>query len=341
MAKTQIRNSQVLPGILTNNEIAAGAAIASSKLANWGADRNAGGFKLTNAADPVSGSDGATKQYVDNVVQGLAPKGSVRVMTSANIALTGTQTIDGVALSVGDLVLVTAQSTGSQNGPYVVASGAWTRALNFDAPNDAIKGAYWLVDEGTSFGGTGWLLGNAAGYVIGTDALTFVQTFGPGDIVAGAGISRTGNTFNIGANADGSMIVNADDIQVRRDGAGAIAVSASGIAVAVGANTGLAITANSLGVKLNGASLTLGAAGLSVTTPVPTFITRETPTGAVDGVNVTFTLANTPTAGSEQVFLNGILQEPGAGNDYTIASGTITYLTAPSTGDRIRVSYRF
>ena len=69
------------------------------------------------------------------------------------------------------------------------------------------------------------------------------------------------------------------------------------------------------------------------------FVTRETPTGSVNGTNTSFALANTPVAGSESVFLNGILQEPGSGNDYTISGSTITYLTAPVTGDRIRVSY--
>jgi hypothetical protein len=69
-------------------------------------------------------------------------------------------------------------------------------------------------------------------------------------------------------------------------------------------------------------------------------VTRETPTGAVNGSNVTFTLAATPTLNTEEVFLNGILQEPGAGNDYTISGSTITYLSAPLTGDRLRVNYR-
>jgi len=68
-------------------------------------------------------------------------------------------------------------------------------------------------------------------------------------------------------------------------------------------------------------------------------ITRETPSGTINGSNTTFTLANTPVVGSEQVFLNGILQEPGGSNDYTISSGTISFVTAPQTGDRLRVTY--
>jgi len=70
------------------------------------------------------------------------------------------------------------------------------------------------------------------------------------------------------------------------------------------------------------------------------FVTRETPTGSVNGTNTSFSLANTPVVGSEEVYLNGILQEPGAGNDYTISGSTITYLTAPVTGDKVRVNYR-
>lgn len=70
------------------------------------------------------------------------------------------------------------------------------------------------------------------------------------------------------------------------------------------------------------------------------FVTREVPSGSINGSNVTFTLANTPTAGSEEVFLNGILQDVGAGNDYTISGGTITYLAAPLTGEKLVVNYR-
>jgi len=70
------------------------------------------------------------------------------------------------------------------------------------------------------------------------------------------------------------------------------------------------------------------------------FVVRETPSGSVNGSNTAFVLANTPVVGSEEVYLNGLMQEPGAGNDYTISGATITYLTAPISGDKIRVSYR-
>jgi hypothetical protein len=69
------------------------------------------------------------------------------------------------------------------------------------------------------------------------------------------------------------------------------------------------------------------------------YIVRETPSGSINGSNTAFTLSNTPVSGTESVYLNGVLQEPGAGNDYTISTNTITYLTAPTTGDRLRVTY--
>jgi hypothetical protein len=77
----------------------------------------------------------------------------------------------------------------------------------------------------------------------------------------------------------------------------------------------------------------------SLTVYIADVVTRETPSGAVDGSNQAYTLAHSIVLGSEQVFLNGLLQEPGVGNDYTIASNVITMNAAPITNDRIRVTY--
>lgn len=72
------------------------------------------------------------------------------------------------------------------------------------------------------------------------------------------------------------------------------------------------------------------------------FITREIPTGAIDGANATYTLAHTPIAGSESIFLDGLLQEVGALKDYTISGVTITFNTAPLiTTTSLLVTYRY
>lgn len=69
------------------------------------------------------------------------------------------------------------------------------------------------------------------------------------------------------------------------------------------------------------------------------FVTEETPSGTINGSNTAFTLANTPTAGTVRVYLNGVRQKSGAGNDYTITTNTITFTTAPVSGDVIIVDY--
>lgn len=99
---------------------------------------------------------------------------------------------------------------------------------------------------------------------------------------------------------------------------------------------------NLVAVEMSG-DATMSAAGVLTLaedyTVAADFVFNETPSGLVNSSNTVYTLANTPTAGTVTVYLNGLLQEAGAGNDYTISSGTITFLSAPSTGDKIRVSY--
>jgi len=80
--------------------------------------------------------------------------------------------------------------------------------------------------------------------------------------------------------------------------------------------------------------VTVGSVGLANAN----FVDKETPTGLVNGSNTTYTLANTPVAGSEHVHVNGLLVD--AGDDYTIAGAVITMSVAPATGEKIRVSYR-
>jgi hypothetical protein len=69
------------------------------------------------------------------------------------------------------------------------------------------------------------------------------------------------------------------------------------------------------------------------------FVTEETPSGTINGSNTTFTLANTPTSGTVKLYLNGVRQKSGAGNDYTISTNTITMTTAPVSGDVLIVDY--
>ena len=82
---------------------------------------------------------------------------SVRAATTANITLSATQTVDGVALVAGDRVLVKDQSTASANGIYVVAAGAWVRATDADSATKVTGGMFNFVEEGTANADSGWV----------------------------------------------------------------------------------------------------------------------------------------------------------------------------------------
>lgn len=272
---TTIKERQIDDGAISNAKVKAGAGIESSKLAE-GADfikrggsvpftgnQSLGGNKFTNHGTPSAGTDVANKDYVDTQIANLSQifkmKPNCRAATTGNINLSnpGTAIFDGVTLSVGELLLVRAQSTASQNGIYTFnGSGvALTRIPQMDAWAE-VPGAFTTVDEGTTYADTAWLCTSNAGGTIGSTSIDWTQT------PTSPGLSSSN------------------------------------------------------------------------------FVTRETPSGSINGSNTAFTLANTPIAGSEMLFLNGVLQEPGAGNDYTISGASITMLTAPLTGEKLVVTYR-
>ncbi len=142
------------------------------------------GFRVTSGADPVGATDLTTKQYVDSVAIGIRDfKDSVRLATTANIvSLSGTMTIDGVSAIAGDRILVKNQSTGSQNGIYVVAAGAWSRAADADTSAEVTSGMYVMVEEGGTYAGAGFVLATANPITLGTTSLTFTQFNGAGAI---------------------------------------------------------------------------------------------------------------------------------------------------------------
>lgn len=219
-----------------------------------------GGQKITNVAEPTLSTDAATKNYVDSVAQGLDVKASAVVATTANITLSGTQTIDGIALVAGDRVLVKNQTTASANGIYVVAAGAWTRSTDADTWAKLVS-AFVFIEKGTVGADTGWVSTVDAGGTLGSTAVTFSQFSGAGTYTAGTGLTLTGTQFSITNTAvtAGSYGAVSKTLVATVNAQGQLtALSASDIAIANTQVSGLGTmsTQNANSVAITGGSIT-------------------------------------------------------------------------------------
>lgn len=150
---------------------------------------------LTLHGDPTEALHAATKQYVDSVVQGLDVKSSVRVATTGDISLAGLIEVDGVTLKAGDRVLVKEQTDARQNGIYVVQEGPWTRAIDADSSAKVSSGLFTFVEEGNTNSDSGFVLITDTDIVLNVTELRFSQFSGAGQIIAGTGLAKDGNTI--------------------------------------------------------------------------------------------------------------------------------------------------
>jgi hypothetical protein len=112
---------------------------------------------------------------IDGLSASVAVKAPVRVATTANITLSGLQTIDGVTVAAGDRVLVVAQTTASENGIWCASASAWVRAQDFDGNRDAARGTMVWIAEGTTQARKFYQL-DTSDPTIGTDSLTWVKS---------------------------------------------------------------------------------------------------------------------------------------------------------------------
>jgi len=157
---------------------------------------NIGTTTGTISTTPTGTSDIANKGYVDAVAQGLSFKQPAVVRTTANITLSGLQTIDGVAVAAGDRILVISQTSTPTNGIYLASAGAWSRAPDADTYNEYLA-AYLFVLQGTVWAGSAWVCTNQPGGTLGTTPITFVQFSNNATYTAGTGLSLVGFQFSI------------------------------------------------------------------------------------------------------------------------------------------------
>ena len=265
---------------IRSNQIA-DSQVGASKL-----DLSSGTFNFASAtvqvATPSSDAQAANKGYVDSVAQGLDVKDSCKVATTANITLSGTQTIDGIGVLADERVLVKNQSTASENGLYLCKAGAWSRTDDLAAGSDA-AGAFVFIEQGSTQADAGFVCTSDKGAaVVGTNPLAFTQFSGAGSVEAGNGLSRSGSTLSV--QLDGSTL----------------AVSGSGVKVADGGISDAQIS-NSAGIavsKLAASAVTLGGVTVSLggSDATPAFNLQDA-TGYATG-SLVGTISNDQLAGS-------------------------------------------
>lgn len=158
--------------------------------------------KIVNLASPSAATDGANKAYVDNVAAGLQWKPAVRAATTANgtlaTAYANGQTVDGVTLVTGDRILIKDQSTGAENGIYIVAaSGAPTRASDADGVGELTPNATVFVSEGTANADKAFTCTTNGTITVGTTATVWAQFGGGQSYTAGNGLNLATNQFSV------------------------------------------------------------------------------------------------------------------------------------------------
>lgn len=269
IATSQVTGLQSFVNATTLNSFAAPTTSVSMNSQN-----------ITNLLDPVNPQDAATKNYVDAARQGLSVKQACRVGSASNISISapGT-TIDSVTMASGDRVLLFGQTTASQNGIWVWngSAVAMTRATDADGHttdgfSTVAEGLFTFVAEGATNAGSGYVLTTPNPITVGTTSLTFTQFSGAGEIVAGNGLTKSGNTLAVNPKAGGGITVDGTGVYISATYAGQTSITTLGT-ITAGTWQGTIIAAAYGGLGANASafsgylSMSSGVATASTTIP--------------------------------------------------------------------------
>jgi len=229
----------------------------------------------------AAASQQSIKAYVDATASGLDLKDSSHAATTAALAAVtyangssgvgatltadanGALTVDGQTMVAAERLLVKNQAAGLQNGIYTVtATGSGsavfvlTRTTDFDSPAEVTSGAFTFVETGTTNADSGWVMTTDGAVTIGTTALAFSQFSGAGQITAGAGMTKSGNTLNVIGTAN-KITVSADAVTIATTYVGQNTITTLGT-VGTGTWQGTAVADGYLGTGINATKLADG-----------------------------------------------------------------------------------